>query len=134
VVVAAVGRADVKEELGAAAGGLLRKIAANGMRIVSPAGSVYQTIRQLRERRSATSRSIPCRARARSSRWTCPNTLVGMMAAKYRPHVQATPSPSTTCSRSARSSRAPSLLRDAEIRTIYDAAQTVDIALVRPSA
>ena len=59
------------------------------------------------------------------------NTLVGMMAAKYRPHVRAYALPVqhllslTEIERERRR-----LLRDPEVRSIYDAAQDVDVALV----
>ena len=60
-----------------------------------------------------------------------PNTLVGMMAAKYRPHVTAyaLPVQHLLSLREIERERRR-LLRDPEIRTIYEAAQTVDIALV----
>ena len=75
VVVAAGGRGDLKEELGAAAAAYFEKIASNGIRVGLSCGvTLYQTIRQLRERRR--------------------------------------------------------LLRDPEIRSIFEAAQAVDIALV----
>src|SRR5207244_979675 len=52
VVVAAGGRGDLKEELGAAAAAYFEKIASNGIRVGLSCGvTLYQTIRQLRERR-----------------------------------------------------------------------------------
>ena len=60
-----------------------------------------------------------------------PNTLVGMMAAKYRPHVSAyaLPVQHLLSLREIERERRR-LLRDPEIRSIYEAAQAVDIALV----
>jgi DNA-binding transcriptional regulator LsrR (DeoR family) len=60
-----------------------------------------------------------------------PNTLVGMMAAKYRPHVTAYALPVqhlVSLRQFERERRR--LLRDPEVRSIYDAVQNVDIALV----
>src|SRR5207245_4687565 len=52
VVVAAGGRADLKEELGAGAAAYFEKIGSNGIRGGRSCGfTLYQTIRQLRERR-----------------------------------------------------------------------------------
>jgi DNA-binding transcriptional regulator LsrR (DeoR family) len=60
-----------------------------------------------------------------------PNTLVGMMAAKYRPHVRAYALPvhHLLSLREIERERRR-LLRDGEVRAIYEAAQAVDIALV----
>src|SRR5438128_2385525 len=59
-----------------------------------------------------------------------PNTLVGTMAAKYRPHVTAyaLPVQHLLSLRQIERERRR-LLRDPEIRSIFDAAQAVDIAL-----
>src|SRR5262245_48043792 len=52
VVVAAGGRADVREELGVAAAAYFEKVAANGLRVGLSCGfSLYHTIRALRDRR-----------------------------------------------------------------------------------
>src|SRR5256886_9960704 len=61
-----------------------------------------------------------------------PNTLVGTMAAKYRPHVSAyaLPVQHLLSLREIERERRR-LLRDPEIRTIFEAAQAVEIALVR---
>src|SRR5260370_1783288 len=91
VVVAAGGRGDLKEELGAAAATYFEKIAGNGMRIGLSCGfTLYQTIRQLREPRFRDLVPYPLSG-PRTLRQVdlFPNTLVGMMAAKYRPPVQA---------------------------------------------
>ena len=60
-----------------------------------------------------------------------PNTLVGMLAAKYRPHVTAyaLPVQHLTSLREIERERRR-LLRDPEVRKIYEGAQAVDIALV----
>src|SRR5437867_5694466 len=75
VVVAAGGRADLKEELGAAAAAYFEKIASNGIRVGLSCGfTLYETIRQLRGGGFATSPSTPSPARARSRWWTSPRT------------------------------------------------------------
>lgn len=132
-VVAAGGRGDLKEELGAAAAAYFEKIAANGMRIGLSCGfTLYQTIRQLRERRFRDLALYPLSGESTLKQVDLfPNTLVGMMAAKYRPHVQAYALPvQHLLSLGEIERERRRLLRDPEIRTIYDAAQAVDIALV----
>src|SRR4029453_13363739 len=106
VVVAAGGRGDVKEELGTAAAAYFEKIAANGQRVGLSCGfTLYQTIRHPHERRFRDSVPLPPHQTSPplpgppfrdlvlyplSGESTLelvdlfPNTLVGMMAAKYR--------------------------------------------------
>lgn len=133
VVVAAGGRADLKEELGAAAAAYFEKIASNGIRVGLSCGiTLYQTIRRLRERRFRDLALYPLSGESTLKMVDLsPNTLVGMMAAKYRPHVSAYALPvhHLLSLREIEQERRR-LLRDPEIRSIYEAAQTVDIALV----
>ena len=133
VVVAAGGRADLKEELGAAAAAYFEKIASNGIRVGLSCGfTLYQTIRQLRERRFRDLALYPLSGESTLKMVDLsPNTLVGIMAAKYRPHVSAyaLPVQHLLSLREIERERRR-LLRDPEIRSIYEAAQTVDIALV----
>src|SRR5947209_11421393 len=91
VVVASGGRADVREELGVAAAAYFEKIAAHGMRIGLSCGfTLYQTVRALRERRLRDLVLYPLSGESTLKLVDIsPNTLVGMMAAKYRPHVTA---------------------------------------------
>lgn len=133
VVVAAGGRGDIKEELGGAAAAYFEKIAANGMRVGLSCGfTLYQTIRALRERRFRDLTLYPLSGESTLKLVDLfPNTLVGMMAAKYRPHVTAYALPVQhllSLGQIERERRR--LLRDPEIRGIYEAAQSVDIALV----
>jgi len=133
VVIAAGGRGDLKEELGAAAAAHFEKIASNGMRIgVSCGFTLYQMIRQLRERRFRDLTLYPLSGESTLKLVDLfPNTLVGMMAAKYRPYVRAYALPVQhlfSLNEIERERRR--LLRDAEVRVIYEAAQDVDIALV----
>jgi DNA-binding transcriptional regulator LsrR (DeoR family) len=60
-----------------------------------------------------------------------PNTLVGMMAAKYRPHVRAYALPVQVLGSFAAAQRERRrLLQRGEVRRIYEAAANVDIGLV----
>src|SRR3989454_9836802 len=133
VVVAAGGRADLKEELGAAAAAYFEKIASNGIRVGLSCGfTLYQTIRQLRERRFRDLALYPLSGESTLKMVDLsPNTLVGMMAAKYRPHVTAyaLPVQHLLSLREIERERRR-LLRDLEVRRIYEAAQDVDVALV----
>jgi len=133
VVVAAGARGDPRAELGAAAAACFEKIAANGMRVGLSCGfTLYQTIRQLRERRFRDLTLYPLSGESTLEMVDLfPNTLVGMMAAKYRPHVTAyaLPVQHLLSLREIERERRR-LLRDPEIRKIYEAAQGVDIALV----
>jgi DNA-binding transcriptional regulator LsrR (DeoR family) len=133
VVVAAGGRGDLKEELGAAAAAYFEKIASNGIRVGLSCGfTLYHTIRQFRERRFRDLALYPLSGESTLKMVDLsPNTLVGMMAAKYRPHVSAYALPvhHLPSLREIERERRR-LLRDPEIRMIYETAQTVDVALV----
>src|SRR5437773_3860113 len=133
VVVAAGGRADLKEELGAVAAAYVEASAPNGIRVGLACGfTLYQTIRQLRERRFRDLAFYPLSGESTLKMVDLsPNTLVGMMAAKYRPHVTAHALPVQHLASIGEIERLRRrLVRDPEIRRIYEAAQDVDIALV----
>jgi DNA-binding transcriptional regulator LsrR (DeoR family) len=132
VVVVSGGRGDVKEELGRAAAGYFEKVGEHGMRVGLSCGStLYHTVRALRERRFRDLSLYPLSGE-NSLRLVdiSPNTMVGMMAAKYRPHVAAfaLPVQHLVSLREIERERRR-LMRDPEVRTIYEAAQSVDIAL-----
>lgn len=133
VVVAAGGHADVREELGTAAADYFEKVAGHGLRVGLSCGyTLYQTIRALRERRFRDLALFPLSGESTLKLVDLsPNTLVGMMAAKYRPHVTAyaLPVQHLVSLRQIERERRR-LLRDPEVRRVYEAAQTVDIALV----
>lgn len=133
VVVAAGGRADVKEELGVAAAAYFEKTAANGLRVGLSCGfTLYQTIRALRERSFRDLALYPLSGESSLKLVDLsPNTLVGMMAAKYRPHVTAYALPVQHLVSLREIERVRRrLLRDPEVRQLYESAQAVDIALV----
>ncbi len=95
--------------------------------------TLYQTIRALRERRFRDLSLYPLSGESTLKLVDLfPNTLVGMMAAKYRPHVQAyaLPVQHLLSLREIERERRR-LLRDPEIRSIFEAAQAVDVALTR---
>ena len=133
VVVAAGSRGDVREEVGNAAAVYFEKVTANGMRIGLSCGlTLYQTVRALRERRFRDLALYPLSGESTLKLVDIsPNTLVGMMAAKYRPHVAAyaLPVQHLVSLREVERERRR-LLRDPEVRQIYEAAQSVDVALV----
>ncbi len=133
VVVPAGGRSDIKEELGAAAAAYFEKVAANGLGVGLSCGfSLYHTIHHLRERRFRDLTLYPLSGESTLRLVDLsPNTLVGMLAAKYRPHVvaYALPVQHLTSLREIERERRR-LLRDPEVRGIYEGAQAVDIALV----
>ncbi len=133
VVVPAGGRSEIKGELGAAAAAYFEKVAANGIQVGLSCGfTLYHTIRHLRERRFKDLALYPLSGESMLKQVDLfPNTLVGMMAVKYRPHVVAYALPvqrATSLAESLRERRR--LLRDPEVRRIFEAAQAVDIALV----
>jgi deoxyribonucleoside regulator len=124
---------DLKEDLGVAAARYFEKVAANGVRVGLSCGfTLYCFIRALRERRFRDLAVYPLSAESTLQLVDLfPNTLVGMMAAKYRPHVRAFALPAQVLGSPAEIQRARQrLLRRGEVRRIYEAAHNVDIALV----
>jgi len=123
----------VKENLGAAAARYFERVATNGVSVgISCGFTLYWTIHHLREGRLRDLELYPLSAEATLKLVDLfPNTLVGMMAAKYRPHVTAYAlpvqliGPMNGVIRERRR-----LLRNPEIRRIFNRAQNVDIALV----
>ncbi len=133
VVVAVGGRGDVREELGVAAAGYFEKTVVHGMRVGLSCGfTLYHTVRALRERRLRDLALYPLSGESTLELVDIsPNTLVGMMAAKYRPHVTAyaLPVQHLISLRQIERERRR-LLRDPQVRRIYETARSVDIALV----
>jgi len=124
---------DVKEDLGVAAARYFEKVAADGARVGLSCGyTLYCVIRALRERRFRDLELYPLSAESTLELVDLfPNTLVGMMAAKYRPHVRAYALPAQVLGSHAEVQRERRrLLRSGEVRRIYGAASDVDIALV----
>ena len=123
---------DVKEDLGTAAARYFEKVAADRARVgVSCGYTLYCVIRALREGRFRDLELYPLSAESTLELVDLfPNTLVGMMAAKYRPHVRAYALPAQVLGSAALIERERrQLLRRGEVQRIYDAANDVDIAL-----
>ncbi len=124
---------DIKEDLGVAAARYFEKVAADGARVGLSCGyTLYCLIRALRERRFRDLALYPLSAEGTLQLVDLfPNTLVGMMAAKYRPHVRAYALPAQVLGSLAEIERERRrLLRKGEVRQIYEAASNVDVALV----
>jgi deoxyribonucleoside regulator len=124
---------DLKEDLGTAAARYFEKVAADGARVGLSCGyTLYQLIHALRERRFRDLELYPLSGESTLQLVDLfPNTLVGMMAAKYRPHVRAYALPVQVLGSFAAAQRERQrLLQKGEVRRIYRAASDVDIALV----
>jgi DNA-binding transcriptional regulator LsrR (DeoR family) len=124
---------DVKEDLGVAAARYFERVAADGARVGLSCGhTLYCLIRALREGRFRDLALYPLSAESTLQLVDLfPNTLVGMMAAKYRPHVRAFALPVQVLgSRAEIQHQRRRLLQRGEVRRIYEAANNVDIALV----
>src|SRR5262245_41344030 len=133
---------DLKEDLGTAAARYFEKIAADGARVGLSCGyTLYQMLHALRERRFRDLEIYPLSGQSTLQLVDLfqnqqlvdlvPNTLVGMMAAKYRPHVRAYALPVQVIGSFADAQRERRrLLQKGEVRRIYEAAGDVDIVLV----
>jgi deoxyribonucleoside regulator len=124
---------DLKEDLGTAAARYFEKIAADGARVGLSCGyTLYQVIHALRERRFRDLEIYPLSGESTLQLVDLfPNTLVGMMAAKYRPHVRAYALPVQVLGSFADAQRERRrLLQKGEVRRIYESAGDVDIVLV----
>lgn len=132
-VVVASGGDDARERLGAAAAGWFERMLRPGLRVGLSCGfTLYETIRHLRPARVRGLALYPLSGESTLTQVDLfPNTLVGMMAAKYRPHVRAFALPVQHLVSLREIERARRrLLRDRAVRDIYEAAQDVDVALV----
>jgi deoxyribonucleoside regulator len=124
---------DLKDDLGTAAARYFEKVAADGVRVGLSCGyTLYCLIRALRERRFRDLELYPLSAESTLQLVDLfPNTLVGMMAAKYRPHVRAYALPVQVLGSLAAAQRERRrLLRQGEVQRIYEGARDVGIALV----
>src|SRR5262245_6186289 len=120
---------DIKEDLGVAAARYFEKVAADRTRVGLSCGyTLYCLIRALRERRYRDLELYPLSAEGTLRLVDLfPNTLVGMMAAKYRPHVRAYALPVQVLGSLPEIERERRrLLRTVEVRRIFDAANHVD--------
>jgi deoxyribonucleoside regulator len=124
---------DLKEDLGIAAARYFEKIAGDGVKVGLSCGfTLYYMIKHLREGLIKDLKVYPLSAESSVKLVDLfPNTLVGMMAAKYRPDVTAYAlhaqliGPLEEIERERRT-----LLSRPEIRKIYEEAHDVDVAMV----
>jgi deoxyribonucleoside regulator len=124
---------DLKEELGIAAARYFEKIAGHGVKVGLSCGyTLYYMIKHLREGWIKDLQIYPLSAESTLRLVDLfPNTLVGMMAAKYRPQVTAYAlhaqliGPLEDIDRERQV-----LLNRPEIRQIYEEAHEVDVAIV----
>jgi deoxyribonucleoside regulator len=133
VVIPSGQASDLKEELGIAAARYFEKIAGHGVKVGLSCGyTLYYMIKHLREGWIKDLQIYPLSAESTLRLVDLfPNTLVGMMAAKYRPQVTAYAlhaqliGPLEDIDRERQI-----LLNRPEIRQIYEEAHEVDVAIV----
>jgi deoxyribonucleoside regulator len=133
VVIPAGEAADVKEDLGIAAARYFEKIAGDGVKVGLSCGyTLYYMIKHLREGLLKELKIYPLSAESTLRLVDLfPNTLVGMMAAKYRPDVTAYALHAQLIGPLEEIERQRQvLLNRPEIRKIYEEAHEVDVAMV----
>jgi DNA-binding transcriptional regulator LsrR (DeoR family) len=133
VVIPSGHAADVKEDLGIAAARYFEKIAGAGVRVGLSCGyTLYYMIKHLREGLIKDLKIYPLSAESTLQLVDLfPNTLVGMMAAKYRPDVTAYALHAQLIGPLEEIDRERQVLLDRpEIRQIFHEAHEVDVAMV----
>ena len=133
VVIPSGQASDVKEDLGIATARYFEKIAGDGVKVGLSCGyTLYYMIKHLREGLIKDLRIYPLSAESTLRLVDLfPNTLVGMMAAKYRPDVTAYALHAQLIGPLEEIDRERQLLLNRpEIRKIYEEAHEVDVALV----
>jgi deoxyribonucleoside regulator len=124
---------DLKEDLGIAAARYFEKIAGDGVKVGLSCGyTLYYMIKHLREGWIKDLKIYPLSAESTLRLVDLfPNTLVGMMAAKYRPEVTAYALHAQLIGPLEDIDRERQVLLDRpEIRQIYGEAHEVDVAIV----
>ena len=124
---------DLKEDLGVAAARYFEKIAGDGMKVGLSCGyTLYYMIKHLREGLIKDLKIYPLSAESTLRLVDLfPNTLVGMMAAKYRPDVTAYALHAQLIGPLEELDRERQILFNRpEIRKIYEEAHEVDVAMV----
>ena len=125
--------ADLKEDLGIAAARYFEKIAGDGVKVGLSCGyTLYYMIKHLREGLIKDLKIYPLSAESTLQLVDLfPNTLVGMMAAKYRPDVTAYALHAQLIGPPEEIDRErQTLLNRPAIRKIYEEAHEVDVAMV----
>jgi deoxyribonucleoside regulator len=124
---------DLKEDLGIAAARYFEKIAGDGVKVGLSCGyTLYYMIKHLREGLIKDLKIYPLSAESTLRLVDLfPNTLVGMMAAKYRPDVTAYALHAQLIGPLEEIDRERHiLLNRPEIRKIYEEAHEVDVAML----
>ncbi|RPJ31099.1 MAG: MarR family transcriptional regulator, partial [Planctomycetaceae bacterium] len=133
VVIPSGQTSDLKEDLGIAAARFFEKIAGDGVKVGLSCGyTLYYMIKHLRESLIKDLKIYPLSAESTLRLVDLfPNTLVGMMAAKYRPDVTAYALHAQLIGPLEEIDRERQLLLNRpEIRKIYEEAHEVDVAMV----
>jgi deoxyribonucleoside regulator len=127
----------LKEDLGSAAAQYFERIAGNGAKVGLSCGfTLYNLVKQLKEKRFTHLTLYPlCADGVLESSLKMvdlfSNTLVGMMAAKYRPHVTAYALPSYPLSTLDNLEQQRKLfLSRSDIQQVYEGAMAADIFLL----
>ncbi|MGB8507206.1 MAG: sugar-binding domain-containing protein [Pyrinomonadaceae bacterium] len=123
---------EIKEDIGRAAGRYFERIASPGVRVgISCGFTLYYMIKHLREGRISDIKIYPLASEGSlRSADILPNTLVGMMAAKYRPKVTAYVLPTYLTGSSGGIKSGSDIWSDPEVKEVCDAANNVDVALI----
>lgn len=123
---------ELKEDLGAAAARYFERVVGNNAKVgLSCGNTLFYLIRHLREGAPKALHIYPLAAEQNLEFVDIlPNTLVGMMTAKYRPAAHGYALPAHLVSSSKKGVTQKLFLRHAELRKIYEEAQNVDVALV----
>ena len=133
VVIPSGSTSDTKEDLGIAAARYFERIAGTGVKVGLSAGlTLYYMVKHLRERIIKNLAVYPLAAES-TLRFVdlFPNTLVGMMTAKYRPDVIGYAMHAFVGWKDQNRRSLQSLLKqNAELRGIYEEAKNVDVAVV----
>lgn len=124
---------EIKEDIGRAAARYFERIVRPGVRVgISCGFTLYYMIKHLREGQVRDLKIYPLASESTlKSPDILPNTLVGMMAAKYRPNVTAYVLP-THLARNAEGGGADEsgLWSNPDVKEVFDAAHNVDVGLI----
>lgn len=126
-------QSEIKEDIGRASARYFERVASPGVRVgISCGFTLYYMIKHLREERVSDLKIYPLASESTlRAADILPNTLVGMMAAKYRPRVTAYVLPTRLAAASEEGGGdGGGFWNDPEVREVYEAANNVDVALI----
>ena len=124
---------EIKEDLGIATARYFERTAGKNVKVGLSCGlTLYHMVNHLREGYLKDLHIYPLSTEnSLRSVDLFPNTLVGMMAAKYRPHVNAFALPATILGSDEKAGRSRDLMFDKpEVKKIYREAHEVDVAMI----